>query len=170
MLNARTIWPGDLSPLNTVEIWIHFGILRNISHDKWEISDWSLNSVKVERLCSTCNLSVTQHFIWTTMALKKLTSLLMVFACRFMLFLVISLLSSILQGIPNINSCFLTVSIFNLRRSRIAFRFFDGDIWNSRTTVRLPNLIRLSAAKSFGTDLSSSIWMNHELAGRVEGL
>ncbi|XP_020602399.1 uncharacterized protein LOC110041456 isoform X2 [Orbicella faveolata] len=43
------------------------------------------------------------------MALKKLTSLLMVFACRFMLFLVISLLSSILQGIPNINSCFLTV-------------------------------------------------------------
>lgn len=43
------------------------------------------------------------------MALKKLTSLLVVFSCRFTLFLIISLFSCILQGIPNINSCFLTI-------------------------------------------------------------
>ena len=83
-----------------------------ISHDKMKglqlIFRQSENTVLVTRVSHNSSFE-------PTMALKKLTSLLVVFACRFTLFLFISLLSCLLQGIPNINSCFLTVSIFNLR-------------------------------------------------------
>ena len=111
-------------------------------------SDWSLDSLKVERLQVLVTWVSHNTSFERTMAWKKLTSLLVVFAVRLSLFLLISLLSCILQGVPNINSCFLTVSIFNLRRWRIAFRFLMGpSIFNSRTTVRLPNFLRLSAAR-----------------------
>ena len=49
----------------------------------------------------------------TAMALKKLTIVLVLLFCRFTLFSFIAVLFWILQGMPNLNSCLLMVSITN---------------------------------------------------------
>ena len=42
---------------------------------------------------------------------KEVTSFFVVFLCRFILFLFIIVLSLVILGIPNVNTCFLTVSM-----------------------------------------------------------
>ena len=45
---------------------------------------------------------------------KEVTSFFVVLLCRFILFLFIIVLSLVILGIPNVNTCFLTVSIFKI--------------------------------------------------------
>lgn len=155
--------------IESFEIWIPFGILRNISHDKWKISCWCL---KVERLSSTCNVGVTQRFIWTHNGVKETY----LSSCGFFLpfHAVFNHLTFLLHSSRNTKhqQLFSNGEYFNLRRWRIAFRFFNRTVvleLNDSTPVRRYDCqtvrIRLTTARSFGTDFSSFIRINYELAG-----
>lgn len=60
-----------------------------------------------DALFPSCCCHTTSH---SAMAWKKITGYFAVFLCRFLLFLIIFILSWILLGKPNINTSFLTVS------------------------------------------------------------
>ena len=68
---------------------------------------------------------------------KEVTSFFVVFLCRFILFLFIIVLSLVILGIPNVNTCFLTVSMlksFLLQRDVAGSSYESG--YNADTQAR----------------------------------